>query len=128
MPLYSLSTYDMSDNKVLVLRTCANDMSDHAGQVWPDAGLVVCKHWKPSKKLENGLVGLLWGEGSSTQLSLRADAKWVVCEVHIDQIIKLDEDGMIKFPEAEVVHTGTQDSSINYIAAHIEHYQSANIP
>lgn len=82
---------------------------------------------EPSKKLENGLVGLLWGEGSSTQLSLRAEAKWIVCEVHIDHVIKLEEDGMIKFPEAEVVHTGTQDSSINYIATHIENYQASNI-
>lgn len=105
----------MNDNKVLVLRTCANDMSDHAGQVWPEAGPVVCKHWQPSKKLENGLVGLLWGEGSSTQLSLRADARWIVCEVDAAHIIKLEEDGMIKFPEAEVVHTGTQESAIDYL-------------
>lgn len=54
----------MTIEKALVLRTCANNMADHCGLVWPDAGMVECKYWQLTRKHENGLVGLLWGGGN----------------------------------------------------------------
>lgn len=83
----------MSDVKVLVLRTCSNNMGDHCGLIWPVSGLVECKFWEPTRKLENGLSGLLWGKGTSIHLNMQADARWIVCEVAVDEIISLDIEG-----------------------------------
>ncbi|OZO00959.1 Ice nucleation protein, partial [Pseudomonas sp. IB20] len=114
----------MNDVKVLVLRTCSNNMGDHCGLVWPVSGVVECKFWEPTRKLENGLSGLLWGKGASSQLNMQADARWVVCEVAIDDIIRLDIDGCVKFPRAEVVHVGTRNSALGYISSNVSNYAS----
>ncbi|WP_422917763.1 hypothetical protein [Pseudomonas viridiflava] len=108
----------MTIEKALVLRTCANNMADHCGLVWPDAGMVECKYWQLTRKHENGLVGLLWGAGTSAFLSLHADARWVVCEVVVTDLIGLEEPGMVKFPRAEVVHVGDKISASRFISKH----------
>src|SRR5471030_1519681 len=117
----------MNDDKVLVLRTCANNMSDHCGQIWPVSGVVECKYWEPTRKLENGLAGLLWGKGASTHLNMQADARWVICEVAVSDIIFLDAQGGVKFPRAEVVHVGTRNSAAGYISANIASYASSTV-
>ena len=76
---------------ILVLRTCANNMADHCGLIWPMVGPVECKFWKPSGLHENVLTGLLWGKGVGAHLSAYADARWVVCEVAVDQPCRLPQ-------------------------------------
>src|SRR5450830_1088037 len=105
----------MKTEKVLVLRTCANNMADHCGLIWPVSGVVECKFWEPTIKLENGLAGVLWGQGASAQLSPQADAKWVVCEVAVGELIFLEEDEGVKLSRAEVVHVGTRSSALDFI-------------
>jgi|HubBroStandDraft_4_1064222.scaffolds.fasta_scaffold02568_11 hypothetical protein len=61
--------------RVLILRTCAADMSSHNGFRWPEAGPVECADWNPAHVCGGGLHGLLWGEGSAGNLSSDADAK-----------------------------------------------------
>ncbi|RMW20592.1 Ice nucleation protein, partial [Pseudomonas syringae pv. tagetis] len=118
----------MSIEKVLVLRTCANNMADHCGLVWPVSGPVECKHWQPTKGHENGLSGLLWGAGTSAFLSVHADAQWVVCEVVVADIIELPESGMVKFQRAQVVHVGDKSSAAQYLLMHKASYLSASNP
>ncbi|MCF5601193.1 Ice nucleation protein, partial [Pseudomonas syringae] len=107
----------MNLDKALVLRTCANNMADHCGLIWPASGTVESKYWQSTRRHENGLVGLLWGAGSSAFLSVHADARWIVCEVVVADIIALEEPGMVKFPRAEVVHVGDKISASHFISA-----------
>lgn len=115
----------MKSEKVLVLRTCANDMADHCGLIWSVSGLVECKYWEPTKKIENGLVGSLWGQGSSAHLSMQADARWVVCEVAVRDLIFLEDDGVVKFSRAEVVHVGTRGSALDYISDNAPDFEAS---
>lgn len=108
----------MNLEKALVLRTCANNMADHCGLVWPVSGTVECRHWQPTKAHENGLAGLLWGVGTSAFLSVHADARWVVCEVAVADLIALSESGMVKFQRAQVVHVGDKSSAAHYLLMH----------
>lgn len=48
---------------------------------------------------------------------MHADARWIVCEVAVADIISLDEPGMVKFPRAEVVHVGDRISASHFISA-----------
>ncbi len=107
----------MNLDKALVLRTCANNMADHCGLIWPASGTVESKYWQSTRRHENGLVGLLWGAGTSAFLSLHADARWIVCEVAVTDIISLEEPGMVKFPRGEVVHVGDKISASHFISA-----------
>ncbi len=107
----------MNLDKALVLRTCANNMADHCGLIWPASGTVESKYWQSTRRHENGLVGLLWGAGTSAFLSVHADARWIVCEVAVADIITLEEPGMVKFPRAEVVHVGDRISASHFISA-----------
>ncbi|RMM59557.1 hypothetical protein ALQ76_04459, partial [Pseudomonas syringae pv. atrofaciens] len=107
----------MNLDKALVLRTCANNMADHCGLIWPASGTVESKYWQSTRRHENGLVGLLWGAGTSAFLSVHADARWIVCEVAVADIISLEEPGMVKFPRAEVVHVGDRISASHFISA-----------
>lgn len=107
----------MTLDKALVLRTCANNMADHCGLIWPASGTVESRYWQSTRRHENGLVGLLWGAGTSAFLSVHADARWIVCEVAVADIISLEEPGMVKFPRAEVVHVGDRISASHFISA-----------
>ncbi|MBT0628158.1 Ice nucleation protein, partial [Pseudomonas fluorescens] len=115
----------MKAEKVLVLRTCANNMADHCGLIWPVSGRVECKFWEPTLKLENGLTGVLWGQGASAQLSPQADARWVVCEVAVSDLIFLEEDEGVKFSRAEVVHVGTRSSALDFIQDNACKYEAS---
>nr|WP_238135568.1 hypothetical protein [Xanthomonas fragariae] len=97
-------------------------MSDHCGLIWPQTGTVECRHWQPTVKQENGLTGLLWGQGTNAHLNMPADAHWVVCMVDTADIIWLGEEGMIKFPRAEVVYAGNRAGAMSCIAAGIEQH------
>ncbi|PBK00522.1 Ice nucleation protein, partial [Pantoea allii] len=112
----------MKDDKILILRTCANNMADHGGIIWPLSGIVECKYWKPVKGFENGLTGLAWGKGSDSPLSLHADARWVVAEVPFDECIAIETHGWVKFPRAEVLHVGTKTSAMQFILHHHADY------
>ncbi|KPX68541.1 Ice nucleation protein, partial [Pseudomonas amygdali pv. lachrymans] len=118
----------MNLEKALVLRTCANNMADHCGLVWPVSGTVECRHWQPTKAHENGLAGLLWGVGTSAFLSVHADARWVVCEVAVADLIALSESGMVKFQRAQVVHVGDKSSAAHYLLMHRASYSSTSPP
>ena len=102
--------------KVLVLRTCAADMSAHGGFIWPKSGPISAPDWKPTQECGNGLHGLLWGEGNGEMLSWASDAAWLVVEVEKATIIDLD--GKVKFPSCVVVHCGNRKSATEYLAAH----------
>ena len=100
-------------NKVLVLRTCASDMSAYGGFIWPKSGFVEAPDWKPQAECGNGLHGLLWGQGSSGYLSDAEDANWMVCEVEKDTIVDLED--KVKFPSCEVVFCGEKEGAISYL-------------
>lgn len=99
--------------KVLVLRTCAADLTSHGGFVWPDAGPVECPHWDPKPICGYGLHGALWGEGDGSLLSWAPESRWLVVEVDARDIVQLD--GKVKFPRGTVVHCGDQLSATAFI-------------
>ncbi|MEE7547459.1 hypothetical protein HF319_10800 [Xanthomonas sp. Kuri4-1] len=118
----------MGTEKVLVLRTCAANMADYGGLIWPRTGEVICQYFLPEKKHENGLFGLLRGKGNKAYLSNHADAKWVVCEVAVTELILLDEGGVVKFPRAEVVYVGTKRGAEDFMLLHQASYEGDDAP
>jgi len=101
---------------VLVLRTCAADMSSSHGFVWPESGAVGCPDWQPTQQCGNGLHGFLWGEGDHDLANWDADAKWLVVSVAATDIIDLDR--KVKFPRGEVVFCGSRRDATSYLQAH----------
>ncbi len=99
---------------VLVMRTCAADMSSHGGFVWPKSGPVACKDWDKAAHCGNGLHGLLWGEGDSSLLSWTEGAKWLVVEVSASAIVELN--GKVKFPSGEVIYCGDMKGAADVIS------------
>jgi hypothetical protein len=101
---------------VLVLRTCAADMTSYGGFTWPESGRVEAPDWEPLPHCGNGLHGLLWGEGDSGLANWNDDAKWLVVEVEKESIIDLV--GKVKFPRGVVVCCGTRFEATAYLYEH----------
>jgi hypothetical protein len=104
----------VTKNKVLVLRTCNEDMTAHGGFKWPKKGPVAAPDWNPSPVCGGGLHGLLWGMGDSGLLNWGEKAKWMAVEVDASKIVDLQ--GKVKFPKGRVVLVGSQVDVCNYIA------------
>jgi hypothetical protein len=103
-------------SNVLVLRTCAADLTSYGRFQWPESGPAECPDWDPTPECGHGLHGLLWGEGDGTCLDWSsADAKWLV--VSVDESSIVDLGGKVKFPRGTVVYCGDRVGSTNYIAA-----------
>ena len=113
---------------VLVLRTCHADGRPvhpdaiRTAFVWPiKVGAVVeCPDWDQKPNCGNGLHGLLWGEGSTTQWLWDADAKWLVVEVLESEIVEIkDGDGpKVKFPRCRIVFCGDQRAATSFLYDH----------
>ena len=104
---------------VLILRTCAADMTSHGGFKWPKKGRVQCKDWKPTPTCGNGLHGLLWGEGDASLMNWSDDAKWLVVKVRADEVVKID-DAKVKFPRGEVLCCGDRLTATSYLVQYGE--------
>ena len=100
---------------VLVLRTCASDMTSYNGFKWPESGSIEAPDWNPKAECGNGLHGFLWGEGNGELANWDSDAKWLVCRVPADSVVDLH--GKVKFPRCEVIHCGDRASATAFIAA-----------
>jgi len=106
-----------SSEKVLVLRTCAANMSSHNGAfTWPENGHVEAPDWQPIQECGYGLHGWLRGEGDGSLADWAPDAKWLVVEVDSATVINLN--GKVKFPCGEVVHCGDRLSATSYLVEH----------
>ena len=101
--------------KVLILRTCASDMSAYNGFRWKESGEVSAPDWRPSKECGFGLHGLLWGCGNGSLLGDALDAKWLVVEVEAASIVDLD--GKVKFPKGEVIFCGDRKGATDIISS-----------
>lgn len=117
----NVATKKRSQETVLVLRTCAADMTSRGGFKWPEKGPVSAPDWVDDYKCSNGLHGWLWGEGdASLGRCDESDAKWLVVEVLAHDIRhgRGDLIGKCKFPRGVVVHCGDRVSATAYITAH----------
>ena len=103
-------------SKVLVLRTCAADMTAYGGFVWPRRGVVKAPDWSPEPVCGKGLHGLLHGEGDGNLLSWEPNAKWLVIEVDEKRVVDLGS--KVKFPSGKVVFCGDRLGATGYIAEH----------
>src|SRR4051812_3836340 len=101
---------------VLILRTCAPDMSSHGGFKWPESGFVEAPDWQATQECGFGLHGFLWGEGDGDLANWSPDAKWLVARVEKSTIIDLQ--GKVKFPRAEVIYCGERLGATNFLAEH----------
>ena len=103
-------------NKVLVLRTCKEDLTSHNGFKWVDKGIVKAPDWDPKPKCGNGLHGLLWGQGNGGLLYWGPEAKWLVVEVDEDKVVDIDG-YKVKFPEGNVIYCGNRKDATDLVAS-----------
>jgi hypothetical protein len=104
----------MKSEKVLILRSCAPDLTSHGGFHWPESGPVSCPDWSPAAECGNGLHGWLWGVGDGGLGDYSEGAKWLVASVDKSSIIDLV--GKVKFPSCDVVFCGDMKAAAKYIA------------
>src|SRR6202142_1731246 len=104
-----------NEKRVLVLRTCAADMTSKNGFKWTQKGAVECHDWLPTAECGNGLHGVLWGEGDGELANWSEDAKWLVVSVLEKDIVVIDR--KVKFPRGNVVFCGGRKEATDYIAA-----------
>jgi hypothetical protein len=106
--------YQPAAGCVLVMRTCAADLTSHDGFQWLSSGTVTAPDWSKEKVYGRGLHGWLWGCGDGTLGDWSEDAKWLVVEVVESAIVDLG--GEVKFPQCGVVLCGSRDEATALIA------------
>ncbi|MFU2617968.1 Arc family DNA-binding protein [Pseudomonas aeruginosa] len=103
----------------LILRTCSADLTSHGGFQWPDkiGAVVEAPDWKKDNKCGHGLHGWLFGQGDHGCSSTvgDADAKWLVVEVGLSDLIALG--GKVKFPRCTIRHIGDKASATQFLIA-----------
>ncbi|MCM2012374.1 DUF7666 domain-containing protein, partial [Pseudomonas aeruginosa] len=108
-----------SQETALVLRTCSADLTSHGGFQWPDkiGAVVEAPDWKKDNKCGHGLHGWLFGQGDHGCSSTvgDADAKWLVVEVDLSDLIALG--GKVKFPRCTIRHIGDRASATQFLIA-----------
>ncbi|EMP7215036.1 hypothetical protein R6U48_29245 [Pseudomonas aeruginosa] len=108
-----------SQETALVLRTCSADLTSHGGFQWPDkiGAVVEAPDWKKDNKCGHGLHGWLFGQGDHGCSSTvgGADAKWLVVEVDLSDLIALG--GKAKFPRCTIRHIGDRASATQFLIA-----------
>ncbi len=108
-----------SQETALVLRTCSADLTSHGGFQWPDkiGAVVEASDWKKDNKCGHGLHGWLFGQGDHGCSSTvgDADAKWLVVEVDLSDLIALG--GKVKFPRCTLRHIGDRASATQFLIA-----------
>ncbi|HEJ4193324.1 TPA: hypothetical protein SL492_002407 [Pseudomonas aeruginosa] len=108
-----------SQETALVLRTCSADLTSHGGFQWPDkiGAVVEAPDWKKDNKCGHGLHGWLFGQGDHDCSSTvgDADAKWLVVEVGLSDLIALV--GKVKFPRCTIRHIGDRASATQFLIA-----------
>ncbi|MBG5799756.1 hypothetical protein KAF81_27135 [Pseudomonas aeruginosa] len=108
-----------SQETALVLRTCSADLTSHGGFQWPDkiGAVVEAPDWKKDNKCGHGLHGWLFGQGDHDCSSTvgDADAKWLVVEVDLSDLIALG--GKVKFPRCTIRHIGDRASATQFLIA-----------
>jgi hypothetical protein len=115
------TTKKRSRETVLVMRTCAADMTSYGGFKWPEKGPVSAPDWVDNYRCGNGLHSWLWGEGDGALGRCNdPDAKWLVVKVLAHDIRhgRGELIGKCKFPRGVVVHCGDRVSATAYITAH----------
>ncbi len=99
-----------------VLRSNAASMISQNGFVWPESGPVECPDWRPTKACGNGLHGLLMGLGDQSLLNWDTDAKWLVVEVVLADVVAIDNQ-KVKFPRGVVVYCGDRGGAIDLLVS-----------
>ena len=106
----------LRDGHALVLRTCAADLTSYGEFQWPESGVVEAPDWNTHAACGNGLHGLLWGIGDGSLLNWDADARWLVVDVVVADVVEIG--GKVKFPRCEVVFCGAKDGAVAMLIAH----------
>ncbi|HCF4727077.1 TPA: hypothetical protein NIF38_006285, partial [Pseudomonas aeruginosa] len=108
-----------SQETALVLRTCSADLTSHGGFQWPDkiGAVVEAPDWEKDNKCGHGLHGWLFGQGDHgcSRTVGDADAKWLVVEVGLSDLIALG--GKVKFPRCTIRHIGDRASATQFLIA-----------
>ena len=109
-----LKNYKVATGKVLIMRSCDENLKSYGGFQWPDSGICIAPDFKETKLCGNGLHGFLKGEGDGSLGNFDISAKWLICEVDESQIIDLV--GKVKFKKCEVIFCGCLKDAANIIA------------
>ncbi|WP_220125166.1 hypothetical protein [Pseudomonas aeruginosa] len=101
------------------MRTCSADLTSHGGFQWPDkiGAVVEAPDWKKDNRCGHGLHGWLFGQGDHDCSGTvgDADAKWLVVEVGLSDLIALG--GKVKFPRCTIRHIGDRASATQFLIA-----------
>jgi len=95
----------------LILKVVRDDMTSHAGFVWPASGPVAPATWDPTPRCGNGLHGWLGGEGKFRHSFM--DGKWIVFRA--EEVVVLDDGDKCKTGPAEVLFVGTRADAVKYL-------------
>jgi hypothetical protein len=104
-------------SKSLVLKVVSPEMKSYGGFQWSGVGgKVTAPDWAPTRACGKGLHGWLNGVGDIGCQSFtdQLGAIWLVLAVDTDKIIDLGR--KVKFPEAEVLFTGSMIDAARFIA------------
>jgi len=107
--------YQLPPEHVLVLRTSNKDRISYGDFQWPESGPVEAPDWNQEPICGRGLHGALWGEGDGALFNWVEDATWQVVEVLFKDIVDLG--GKIKFPQGNVVFSGSREGATNFLLA-----------
>jgi hypothetical protein len=103
--------------RALMVRTNdANNRASHNGFQYPDVGgIAEAPDWAPTPRCGHGLHGLLWGEGDAAHYEQADSAKWLVCEVDLDETIDLND--KVKVRRCRVLFCGDRTGAIAMVQA-----------
>jgi hypothetical protein len=99
----------MNSQYALALVCLSKDLVDLCGNQYPGQGAVSSKHFKHSRRIDEGLYGSLWGVlPDFSYFFVTGDSVWSVVRVNlVDDYTIIKKDNIIKFKCGIVVKTGT---------------------
>jgi len=118
----NIEKYKIPNGKVLVLRSCKEDMTSYNKFTWPESGVVTDSKFRPTVKCGYGLHGFLKGEGDGSLAYWNDKPKWLVLEVEESLIIDLGR--KVKFQTCDVIYCGDLIMAAKIMATF---YPTANI-
>lgn len=109
----------MAQSYPLVLLTLNEDMTDLAGNKFPENGYVEAENYIGDKSVMTGLCGTLWGlSDNNTWLDDHEDSIWAVIKIDSNGFIVINEgSNLVKFDSGLVVYCGDRVGAYGYIVS-----------
>ena len=126
----SLPERSMHDRYALVIVTLNPDMTDEAGNVFPEQGYIVSADYRQDNDIFNGLHGVLWGRTESKEYYNKSpSAKWAVVRTELnDEFFFIDKvENIVKFRNCKIVHLADGNDAFLSCKRYIEQRKTAPV-